>query len=40
MTVFGGGVCAQFSGVSFEASACSPVSDPATGLSVRSIRHA
>jgi uncharacterized protein (TIGR02145 family) len=34
------GVCAQFSSVSAQASAGSPVTNPATGLSVRFIRHA
>jgi hypothetical protein len=33
-------VCAQFSGASQQASAGSPVSNPATALSVRFIRHA
>lgn len=35
-----GGVCAQFSSVSAQASAGTPVTDSRTGLSVRFIRHA
>jgi uncharacterized protein (TIGR02145 family) len=35
-----GGVCAQFSSVSAQASAGAPVPNPATALSVRFIRHA